>query len=199
MRSFILLSLIAASAASPGDKNELTPPAIGAKVGNFTLASTSGQQISLHRFLGKKATVVVFISVECPIANLYTPMLGDMQKTYGFRGVHFLAINSNDQDSSSAVGIHAREHKLAFPVCKDVDHKAADAFGARRTPEAFLLDSKGIIRYRGRIDDQFGYTYRRPAPLHTDLKDALEAVIAGRAVLNPETEVRGCIIGRDNK
>ena len=94
---------------------------------------------------------------------------------------------------------HARERKLPLTVAKDADHKAADALGARRTPEAFLLDSRHVIRYRGRIDDQYGYTYRRPAPTRSELKDAIEELLAGKTITTPETEVRGCLIGRDKR
>jgi hypothetical protein len=111
--------------------------------------------------------------------------------------VKFLAINSNDQDALPAVVAHARERKVPFPVLKDRDHQAADALGARRTPEAFLLDSDHIIRYRGRIDDQYGYTYRRPVPTKTELKDAIDQLLGGKPVLVSESDVRGCIIGRD--
>lgn len=173
-----------------------TPPAIGAQVADFSIPDIDGKRHSLAGYKDKKAIVVVFVGTECPIANLYFPTLVDLQKKYAAKGVQFLAINSNDQDSPADVASHARERKLPFPVLKDADHKAADALGARRTPEAFLLDSGRIIRYRGRIDDQYGYTYRRAVPSRTDLKDAIDQVLAGIPVAVPETEVRGCLIGR---
>ena len=59
---------------------------------------------------------------------------------------------------------------MPFPVLKDFDHKVADAFGAKRTPEAFLLDAKRVIRYHGRIDDQYGIGFRREKPTRRDLQ-----------------------------
>jgi hypothetical protein len=82
-------------------------------------------------------------------------------------------------------------------VLKDLDHKAADALGARRTPEAIVVDAGHVIRYRGRIDDQYGYKYRRPAPNRTELKDALEDLLAGKQIATHECEVQGCVIGRN--
>jgi peroxiredoxin len=195
MLTFLLLTCLIAGGSLPGD-NVLSPPAIGAKVADFTLPDIDNQPHSLRGYKDKKAIVVVFVGVECPIANLYLPTLAELHKKYAGKGVQFLTINSNDQDSFADVVTHARERKLPFPMLKDAEHKAADALGARRTPEAFLLDSGRVIRYRGRIDDQYGYTYRRPAPSRTELKDAIENLLAGKPVANPVTEVRGCVIGR---
>jgi peroxiredoxin len=172
------------------------PPAPGARVADFTLKDSNGQSQSLAGYKGKKAIVIVFVGTECMLANLYLPTLAEMHKKYSVHGVQFLAINSNDQDSAAEVAAHARERKVPFPVLKDPDHRAADALGARRTPEAFLVDSHRIIRYHGRIDDQYGYTYRRATPTRTELTDAIDDLLAGRPVATPSTEVQGCVIGR---
>ena len=163
------------------------------------MKDVSGRVRTLREFKNKKAIVVVFVGTECPIANLYFPALAEMQKRYADKGVQILAINSNDQDTFADVVAHASERKLPFPVCKDADQSAMEAFGARRTPEAFLLDGDRTIRYRGRIDDQYGYTYRRGAPTRTELKDALEELLAGKPIKVPESEVFGCLIGRTRK
>lgn len=172
------------------------PPAVGARVPDVRLPDIDGKPRALSEFKSKRAVVVVFVGTECPLANLYYPTLAELHRRYADKGVQFLAINSNEQDTPAEVTAHARERKIPFPVLKDSDHRAADAFGARRTPEAFLLDADRVIRYRGRIDDQYGYSYRRAAPTRTELKDALEDLLAGRAVAVPETAVQGCVIGR---
>jgi peroxiredoxin len=196
----ILLCFLAAFAGDAAPvKGTLVPPAIGARVADVAMPDVSGRQRSLAEFRNKKALVVVFVGTECPIANLYFPTLADMQKRYAERGVQFLAINSNDQDSFEEVVEHARERKLPFPVLKDAGQRAADAFGARRTPEVFVLDATRTIRYRGRIDDQYGYTYRRAAPTRTELKDALEELLVGKPIAVPESECLGCLIGRTRK
>jgi|SRR6516164_6133619 peroxiredoxin len=186
-----------ATVVSPSPKNNApVPPAIAATVTDFTLTDIHGRRHSLSDYKNKKAIVVVFVGTECPIANLYYPTLKEMHKGYAEKGVQLLAINSNDQDSLAEVVAHARERALPFPVLKDAEHKAADALGARRTPEAFLLDAGKVIRYHGRIDDQYGYTYRRAAPAKTELKDAIEEILAGKPVTTPRTDVQGCVIGR---
>lgn len=176
------------------------PPAPGAKVPGFSARDVSGQRRSLADYKSKKAIVIVFIGTECPISNLQVVTLAEMHQKYSPKGVQFLAVNSNDHDTFDEVVQHAKERKIPFPVLKDDSQTAADALGARRTPEAFLLDSDLVIRYHGRVDDQYGYTYRRAAPTKTELKDAIEEVLAGKPVTVPETKkFDGCIIGRSKK
>src|SRR5262249_51414727 len=141
-RSIMLITLLLLGGAfgSLADDALPVPPAIGARVPDFTAKDTSGRACSLYSYKDKKAFVVVFVGTECPIANLYLPTLAEMHRKYSEKGVQFLAINSNEQDSFGSVVAHAREFKAPFPMLKDFEHKAADALGARRTPEAFLLD-----------------------------------------------------------
>jgi peroxiredoxin len=198
MRLILLLSFVCVSGLFLED-NAPAPPAIGSTVSDFTFKDINGRHQSLSGYKNKKATIVIFVGTECPIANLYYPTLKAMYEKYAEKGVGFLAINSNDQDSSARVAGHARERELPFPVLKDIDHQAADALGASRTPEAFLLDSAKVIRYRGRIDDQYGYSYRRAAPTRTELKDAIEELLAGKPITTSQSEVQGCVIGRGKR
>ncbi len=192
----MVLVLLFALTGSASDDNLPPRPIIGTRVADFSLPDIDKKQHALSQYKDKKAVVVVFVGTECPIANNYIPTLVELHKQYAGKGIQFLTINSNAQDSFDDVVTHARERHLPFPMLKDADQKVADLLGARRTPEAFLLDSKRAIRYRGRIDDQFGYTYRRVVPTRTELKDAIEAILAGKPIATPETEVRGCLIGR---
>lgn len=200
LRKSLLLVLTAAVglAAEPATP---VPPAIGAKVPDFTAKDVDGRTRSLRDYVAdKKAVVVVVIGTECPVSNLHIVTLAEMHNKYAGKGVQFLAINSNDFDSFAEVVAHAKERKLPFPVVKDQDQSAADALGARRTPEAFLLDAERIIRYHGRVDDQYGLRYRRASPSKTELKDAIEELLAGKPIAVPESDVsQGCLIGRPKK
>ncbi|HEY7315734.1 MAG TPA: redoxin domain-containing protein [Gemmataceae bacterium] len=162
----------------------------------FALKDAADKEWSLKDHLTKKAIVVVFVGTECPINNAYMPVLAELHKTYAPRDVAFVALNANSQDTPVRVAAHAKEHGIPFPVLKDTANKVADQFGARRTPEAFVLDGSGVIRYQGRIDDQFGIGYKRPAPTRRDLAEALEEVLAGKPVSQPLTPVAGCPIAR---
>jgi peroxiredoxin len=166
---------------------------------NFTLPDSSGRTFSLDQFKDRKAIVIAFIGTECPINNAYMPRLLELEKTYAPRGVQLLAINSNQQDTPKRIAAHVKEYGLTFPVLKDSGNVVADQFGAQRTPDVFVLDAEHVIRYQGRIDDQYGIGFKRPRPLHRDLAEALDAVLAGKSVAEPSTNVAGCLIARVNK
>ncbi len=186
---------MALALASPAEAKP-APPAPGATVPDFNLKDIRRRPRALADFKDKKAFVVVFAGAECPLANLYVPTLVAMHKEYADQGVQFLMINANAQDTFVAVSAHAQEREVPFPVLKDFDHKVADAFGAKRTPEAFLLDAGRVIRYRGRIDDQYGLDYRKEKPTRRDLQEALDEVLAGKEVTTATTEAPGCLIAR---
>lgn len=173
------------------------PPDDRKRIADFTLsAPLDKSKVALSDLKDKKAVVVLFLGTECPLNNLYLPRLAELHKQYGDKGVAFLGINSNRQDSPERVAEHARKHKVPFPILKDPGNKVADLFGATRTPEAFLLDATSAVCYQGRIDDQYGILAQRPKPTKTELVDALEALLAGRPIVTAKTEAPGCLIGR---
>jgi peroxiredoxin/mono/diheme cytochrome c family protein len=174
------------------------PPAGVRTVPNFQLKDPRDQStVSLADLKDKKALVVVFLSTECPLSNLFLSVLADLHKEYKNKSVSFIGINANSQDSLERVATHARQHEVPFPIVKDAGNKVADQFGAGRTPEAFVLDGSGKVLYQGRIDDQFGIGYARPGkPTRRDLAAALDEVLAGKPVSVAKTKVDGCRIGR---
>ena len=184
--------------ASPAEKKAVAP-APGATVPNFRLQDIHRRPRALDDFKDKKAFVVVFLDTECPLANLYVPALIELHKEYAGKGVQLLAINSSGQDSFVRVSAHAQERDVPFPVLKDFDQQVAEAFGVKRTPEAFLLDAGRVIRYHGRIDDQYGLNHRREQPTRRDLKEALDELLAGKPVTTPQAEVQGCLLERAGK
>jgi peroxiredoxin len=194
-RFLLLACTICFFRAAPAGADALTGT-IGKQVADFAVKDTNGQTVSLEGFRDKKAIVIIFLGTECPINNAYLQPLGKMAKAYASRGVAFIAINSNCQDTIERVAQHVKDNTVAFPVLKDDGNKIADEFGAQRTPEAFLLDGEHRIRYHGRIDDQFGIGYKRPAPTTHELCDAIDSVLAGKAVAKTATSVAGCLIAR---
>src|SRR5262249_11051608 len=120
---------------------------LGRKVAGFELRAVGGKTVSLAEFKDRKAIVGVFVGTQCPINNAFMPRLAELHQEYAARGVQVLAINSNRQDTLDRMAEHARKHAIPFPVLKDEGNRVADQFGARRTPEAFVLDATGTIRY----------------------------------------------------
>ena len=162
----------------------------------FRLQDYRGQWHSSADFAGKKAMVVAFVGVECPLAATYADRLVELEKKYSPKGVGFVLIDSNQQDSLEDLSHFAKKHEIAVPLLKDVGNAFADKVGAERTPEAFVLDANGAVIYRGRIDDQFGIGYHRPKPSNKPLADALDAAIAGKPIAVAKTDVEGCLIGK---
>jgi peroxiredoxin len=180
-------------------------PAVGQAVGAdrsprtipaFRLKDTAGREVALADFHDRKAVVVVFIGTECPLVNLYVERLAELHREFARHGVQVLSINSNSQDSAEDVARHAAQRKLPFPVLTDPGQKVADLFGAEHTPEAFLLDCTGAIRYRGRIDDQYTVGGDRGRVTRHDLAEAIRDILAKRPVRLPRTPAPGCFIGR---
>ncbi len=190
-RKIALLTLVAAAIwTSP--VRALTP---GEKAPAFTLPVAAGsERISLSAELARHPlTVVMFISTRCPFSNGYDARMEELQKSYGSRGVRFIAVNSNVNEPAAEVSAHAREHGFTFPVVKDERSRTADAYGAQRTPEIFVIDAAGILRYHGRIDENSDDASAVKSP---DLKNALDALLAGRPVPSASTKAFGCSIKR---
>jgi peroxiredoxin/mono/diheme cytochrome c family protein len=185
--SILLTTMLAWS--PPGESPEAKPV-------SFKLQDFRGAWHRLDEAGGGKVVVLAFLGTECPLASLYAPRLGELARAYEKEGVAFFAVDSNQQDAPSALARFAREHDLPFPFLKDVGNELADRMGVERTPEVFVLDAGRVVRYRGRVDDQFGFGVHRPAATRRDLADALDALLAGRPVAAPRTEPVGCRIGR---
>lgn len=166
------------------------------KVADFTLNDHAGAKRSLAEWSDKPVLVVVFLGTECPLAKLYGQKLSEIEKQFAERGVQFVGINSNQQDTLQELAGYGAKFDIEFPLLKDAGAKVAEQFGATRTPEAFVLDRERVIRYHGRIDDQYGVGSARNRATHTELVDAVEALLAGKPVPVAATQSVGCLIGR---
>ena len=187
---FVRVSRAAAPNAKSGQSG------IGVRVEDFQVQDALGAERKMSEWSDKRALVVVFLGTECPLARKFAPRLAELSETYAESDVGFVGVHSNRQDTLAEIARFAKEHGLEFPVTKDVGNQVADLFGAERTPEAFVLDQERVVRYRGRIDDQYAVGVARGAPIHRDLANAIDAVLAGKPVDPAVTEVAGCHIGR---
>ena len=186
MAAFALGVLLARGAGADAG---LEPPRIGSEVPDFSATSLQGRTVSLKAALAEhKAVVVVFLSTVCPYARYFAAHLRELDERYGPRGVLFVGVNSNGWESRDEVAEQAQQQGYAFAMVRDEHHVIADLLGARATPEAFLVDSEGRLRYRGWVMS------RQESP---DLRRALDAVLEGRLVRRPETKAFGCAIEHD--
>jgi peroxiredoxin len=180
---------------APAARAETTNP-VGRKVENFTLEDYRGTKHSLADFEKSPAVVLVMLGTECPLAKLYGPRLAELSDKYKGQSVTFLGINANRQDALSEIAAYARDAGIKFPILKDTGNAVADAIGAVRTPEVFVLDKDRVVRYWGRIDDRSGVGYVRNKAEHNYLQDALDAILAGEEVKTAHADSVGCYIGR---
>jgi len=202
-----LLKLIAAN------KDKLTPKAppmqavpvgmahakvtFGQNVVPFSLPNYDGKTISVGAWNANKtkATLILWVSTKCPYSNGYNARMKSIADKYAARGVRTFAINSNKAETPAEIAAHAKANKFAFPVLKDAGNSIADRFDAKVTPEAFLIDSKGMLRYHGYVDDSL----EEDDVKSRDLQAAIDALLAGRAVKTKQTLAFGCGIKRVEK
>lgn len=147
------------------------------------------QSLQSHQGIG-----VIFMGNECPYVRLYLDRLKQIQADFQDRGFTLIGINANDpnqypEDSFEKMKALAEQMKLNFPYLWDSTQDVAHSFGAEKTPEVFLLDQKGILRYTGAVDDN---VQEAEAVREHYLRDAISAVLNGETVATPVTEAVGC-------
>ncbi len=171
---------------------------LGTKAPDFSLIDvTTGRTISLETFRGKKALVVMFICHHCPFVQHVSNELARLGRDYASASVGIVAISANDpavssDDSPDGLKRMAAEWGLTFPVCHDESQQVAKSYAAACTPDLFLFNEDRRLVYRGQLDDS------RPGnnkPVTgADLRAALEALLAGRAVNPDQKPSIGCNI-----
>lgn len=170
--------------------------AAGQPLGVLTL---DGRPIDpFHAAASVRATVFVFTRTDCPIANRYAPTLERLRGEFEQRGVRFWLVFVDPAESADAIRSHLTAYNQHANALRDPQHTLVAFSGATVTPEAavYVTDrERPRLIYRGRIDDRyvdFGRT--RPKPSKHDLREALEAVVAGRNVTPTRTPAVGCVI-----
>jgi peroxiredoxin len=189
-----LLVMVGAVAAGSGRNSSEIPaaPAIGSTIEEFSLADLGGQDRALKSFKGKNGTVLIFISVQCPVSNAYNERMEKLAADYKSKGIAVIGVNANATEDAGAVKAHATQKGLTFTILKDPGNKLADKLGAARTPEAYFLDSNNKLLYHGRIDNS-----QNPAAIESnDLRMALDAALAGKPIEKTEAKAFGCTIKR---
>ena len=167
---------------------------IGDTAPGFDLPDTEGQRHSLDGDQNGP-TVVVFTCNHCPYALAWQDRIADAARDYSPRGVRFLAVNSNDAerypaDSYEKMQQRVRDEQWPLPYLHDESQQVARAFGAKVTPDVFVLDSDNRLRYRGAPDED----YDEPSHNAAWLRAALDALLEGRDPSPAETDPVGCSV-----
>jgi peroxiredoxin len=162
-------------------------------VSTFDLRDAQGRKHTADLWKDKKAVVLVFLGIECPVSNGYSPEYRRLAEGYAGRGVLFYGIHPDPEVTAEIAAKHAAEFRLPFAVLLDPTQGVATQAGIKVVPEAALLSPQGRVLYRGRIDDLYTADgKRREQPKTHDLEEALKAVLAGKAPPVARTQAFGC-------
>jgi len=171
--------------------------ALGTKAPDFHLPDTTGRKVSLTDQRGAPALVVMFICNHCPYVKHLRSGLAQLARDYTPKGVKIVAISSNDianypADSPSKMAEEAKSAGYQFPYLYDETQDVAKAYRAACTPDFFVFDANQGLAYRGQFD---GSRPGNGVPVTgTDLRAALDALLAGRAVTSDQKPSMGCNI-----
>ena len=193
---FSLAARAAEATSRPADDvtTKIAAVKIGEKVGDFTFKDIRYLPRQLADFGEKKAYVIVFTTLDCPVVQRYLPRFKALDEAYRDQGVQFMAVNVGPSDELREVAYRAIEVDAQFPFTKDFDGQVVRALGATRAAEVVVLDAEKKLRYRGRVDSQFRLSGDRPDSGREDLKLAIDDVLAGRDVAVSQTPIDGCLI-----
>ena len=169
--------------------------AVGGHRPQFALRDTRNAVHSSEEWNGKKAIVVFFTTTDCPLSNNDVPEMNRTRRDYEARGVAFYAVQADTTIADADVVQHTKDYQFSFPVLFDPHQTLAKMTGATTIPSAAVLTPDGTLLYLGRIDNRVeDFDKRRPEPTKFDLREALDAVLAGKPVPHPRTKAFGCAI-----
>ncbi|MBN2473922.1 MAG: thioredoxin family protein [Pirellulales bacterium] len=183
MLPLVAAVIVSCGQAAPLKVSDAAPPWAG-------IPGIDDKEHALADCKKAKAVVLVFTCNHCPVAVAYEDRLVALQKDYASKGVQVVAVcvNDLDQDRLPAMKKRAAEKKFNFPYIYDETQKIGRDYGATCTPHVFLLDQKRKIAYMGAIDD-----HNNPKKVEEHyLRDAIDAVLAGKEPPKPVTQQRGC-------
>jgi peroxiredoxin len=188
----LALSFVLAAAAFAFGSGKANSISIGQPVADFKLPDVDGHEHSLASLKGKNGTVIIFLSAQCPVVRAYGERIEKLAEDYSARGVNVIGINSNVTETIDDIKRHTNDNHFSFVVLRDKGNKVADMLDAQATPETFFLDASNKLVYHGRIDNNRDATKVQS----NDLRDAIDATLAGKPVVKTEALAFGCSIKR---
>ncbi|MDX2037461.1 MAG: redoxin domain-containing protein [Isosphaeraceae bacterium] len=157
-----------------------------------TITAFDGSKVVLEAPRGG-VLALVYYSSECPISNELSPLVNDVASAFPRDRVRLVGIAVDYDRSIDELRDHARDHGYRHPCTLDRDGSLCRAFGASMTPEGVVIDDKGVVRYRGRLNDLYSARGKRNAnPSTHEFRDAVAAVLEGKEVPKPWPPAVGC-------
>jgi peroxiredoxin len=181
----VTLALAGAGCAAPAPSR--FPPGY-----ELSLPGSDGRSHDVTAELARaKLTIFVFYSEDCPCVRVHEGRLAELAARYASRGVRVVLVDSETTADAARDAAEARERRYPFPLLTDADARLARLFGARFATHAVVVDATGAVRYSGGIDSDKNVLHAGAKPY---LRDALDALLAGRTPPAPDREPLGCAL-----
>jgi len=167
--------------------------------GEFCVSGQQGQTldgrtIDLAKEAAGKPFALVFIRSDCPISNRYAPAIQELQQHYQGR-IAFWLVYADRDETPSTIQDHLHRYGYSIPALRDPQQVLVKLSGARVTPEAAVFSPEGALIYHGRIDNWYeSFGHARHAPTTHELRDALNAVLAGKVPSVTTARAVGCYL-----
>jgi len=198
MRARFILALLLATTATVAASSALA----GQKTSGFGAASPTrvvdlaGKTVNpLAVPAGRKATVLVFATTDCPISNRYAPEIQALAAKFQKQGIEFTLVYPVATDTAAVISQHVKKFGYTIGAVRDTAQELVKHTGVQVTPEAAVIGAGGAVLYRGRIDDRYlEFGKDRQQPTERTLERALEAIVHGKPVAVRETQAVGCFL-----
>ena len=187
----VVAGVVVAFVASRGDKEEQTkeikPAAIGDQIRSFQLIDGADIPFEELAVGHQKATVVWFWSTQCPCVRDSEARIRELLERYGKRGVHLIVVDSDRRDTAEAILAYRQSKESPYEVYRDQKKATARKLGVTRAGMVAILDNRGVLRYRGPMDDH------PAAPKVSYAYMALDAILSGAKVNPSDVEGYGLV------
>lgn len=167
---------------------------------SIEFADLTGQKHKPLSVPDSKATVFFFLLTDCPNSNAYAPEIKRICEAYDSKKVAAFIVHADPDVTVEIARTHAKDYALPCPVLLDPSHRLVEFTGVTTAPEVAVVSPDGKVLYKGRIDDLFAdFGKRRPEPTRRDLREALDAILAGKDVITKSTKAIGCPLPEPKK
>lgn len=170
---------------------------IGKQIPDTKFERVFGGEGTLHNEVGETGTVVVVRDPECPVSTRYGPRVARLASLYQPKGFNFIFIYVNDTLGPVVLAEDVRRLRAPGVYVGQGSFALADRLGVVSTGDVFVLDSSNRLRYRGAVDDQYGFGYTRSAATRNYLRSAMDALVNKTEIREPATSAPGCVIEAD--
>lgn len=195
MKTILIASLLAGVLAGGEEHAKKAKVSLGSKAPDFVLRPMQGEETSFSKIAKDKVTVVNFWSAKCPYSIAWEDRLAAIYKEYEKKGVAFVMIDSNSTEPPEVIKEYAAKSKIPYGIYLDPRSETADLFEAKTTPHIYLFNKEGVLSYVGAIDDD-SKGEKKAEERKNHLREALDAVLAGKKPAMESTKPVGCTIKR---